>query len=508
MTKMISAQEAAATPVTTNPWSSSPGNAAAATNPAPHCEYLVYLQQHPAAVLGRGHGQSLKTWSASAEVLEVIEQELRFPMGAPVPKAPPMTMSVVIFSPDCGFVLESKGPPRFAPQEGLHLCGPKVETFMRVGKNYALIFGLISSGQLLLLTRQMARASTPSTVSRVSLYTISTMALGDGFASMTFLTVGMFVDAAFLVLITTAFLSFIGVSFFGMKFLMEIWTVQAPERARRARQAAAVTSANRASGQAAAPPAAVMIAAGADTLPAPATALPRNNTGATPVILPPDQDLAAAEAEGEVMTANPDTTITGGTTRREIGALYSRFYVLLMAIIFLSLHAMSWPTGLRTAYTNIVAFTYLSFWTPQIYRNIMRNTRKALAWEFVLGQSAMRLSPFLYFYAIPDNVLFIETDRTAALVLAGWVWLQVLLLLSQDVAGPRCFTPPGWAPPAYDYHPMLKEDDLESGVLMSLGSSQVSHGEGQNSGHTGSANGDAKEQATRTFDCAICTEHV
>ena len=455
MTEVVSAQRDATTAVSTNPWTSSPGSATAAASPVPHCEYLVYLQQHPTTVQNYGNSQMSSPWSANSDAMEAIEQELRFPSGAPVPSAPQLTMSMVLFSPDCGFVLESKGPPRYTPQEGLHLHGPKVESYLRVGKNYALIYGLISGSQMLLLIRQMARASTPSTVSRVSLYTIGMMALGDGFASMAFLTFGMFADAAFLMLITTAFLSFIGVSFFGMKFLMEIWTVQAPERARRASEMSNANAAREATRNAAAQ-APVRAAADADTLPAPATALPLNNSGATPVILPPDQDLAAAEAEDAAMVAAPDTTGTGGTTRREIGALYSRFYILLMMIIFVSLHATSWPAWLRSAYTNTLAFLYLSFWTPQIYRNVMRNTRKPLAWEFIFGQSILRSLPFLYFFTVSDNILFIKTDHTTALVLAGWVWTQLLLLLGQDVAGPRCFTPAGWAPPAYDYHPVLR----------------------------------------------------
>ncbi|KAI9827752.1 MAG: hypothetical protein M1832_004241 [Thelocarpon impressellum] len=488
-----------------NPWSSSPGNTAEAATPVPRCEYLVYIQQHPTSVLDRSRRR--ESPAESSELLRLIEGELRFPSGAPVPKAPQLTMSMVVFSPDCGFVLESKGPPRFAPQEGLHLRGPKVETYMRLAKNYALMYGLLCSAQILLLIRQMARASTPSTVSRVSLYAIGIMAMGDGFASMTFLTVSMFVDAAFLTLVTTAFLSFIGVSFFGMKFLMEIWTVQAPERTRRERQGAANNNVNAASSQRPSLPAVVNTPAEADTLPPPATALPADNLGATPVILPPDQDLDAVEAEDAATTATPGTA-GNVNTRREIGALYSRFYILLMAMIFLSLHATSWPTNLRSAYTNVLAFSYFSFWVPQIYRNIMRNTRKALAWEFVVGESVMRLLPFMYLYSVTDNILFVRPDRRAAVLLAGWVWVQMLLLVSQDLAGPRCFTPKGWAPPAYDYHPVLRADDLEAGLMMELGSSQIIDGGEGNPGTSGSAGERSKEKPTRTFDCAICTEHV
>ena len=485
-----------------NPWSASSGSLSDMSPPTPHCEYVVYLQQHPVELSNSRPAKS----PTNPVLLDLLEDDLRFPTGAPLPKAPQMTMSMVIFSPDCGFILESKGPPRFAPQDGNHLRGPKVESYMRIAKNYSLFFGLICSAQLVLLVRQMTRASTPSTVSRVSLYTIGMLAMGDGFASVTFLTVGMFVDAAFLTLISTAFLAFICVSFFGMKFLMDIWTVQAPERAERERHNASNNNdaaASPARSQTTVPAVAVA-PVDTETLPSPATALPTNNSSATPVILPPDQDTTATEADPTTAAGANTTT---GTARREMGALYSRFYLILLAIIFLSLHATSWATPLRSAYTNVLSLTYFSFWVPQIHRNIMRNTRKALAWEFVLGQSILRLLPFIYLFTVTDNILFVHTDRFAALVLVGWVWIQILLLASQDLAGPRCFTPKGWAPPAYDYHPILREDDIESGVMMALGAAQTGV-EDKKVGETSQPDGATASKSSRTFDCAICTEHI
>ena len=311
---------------------------------------------------------------------------------------------------------------------------------------------------------------------------------------MGFLFASWLVDAAFLTLIMTAFFAFFGVSFFGMKFLMDIWIVQTPER--RAREPAQPV-------QPIPSPAVVITPPGADTLPLPVTASGPSDTGATPIIIPSDQDMNVTEDENTTTTQNT-TQNTQVNPRREFGALFARFYFLLLVIIFLSLHATSWPTTLRSIYANLLAFVYLSFWTPQIYRNVMRNCRKALRWEFVLGQSLLRLAPFLYFYTVPSNVLFFEMDWNGAYVLMAWVWIQVCILISQELLGPRFFVPNGWAPPAYDYHPILREDDLEGGASMPIGFTQALEDDPPASEKTV----DSETRENRVYDCAICRENI
>lgn len=483
----------------TFPWSSSPNNPSEAFFPIPHCEYIVYLQQHPTKFTAPDQ----KFLSESPATLRMIEDELRFPQGAPLPNAPEMTMSAVIFSPDCAFVLESKGPPEHAPQEGLHLVGPKLESYIRLAKRHVLAYAAMLVMQIFLLMRQMKEASTPSTRSRISFYTIAMMSMGDGFAFMGFLFASWLVDAAFLTLIMTAFFAFFGVSFFGMKFLMDIWTVQTPERREREQQNVVANTQPAVTVQATPIPAVIVTPAGGDILPLPVTARRPANTGATSIMLPSDQDLDATETENTTNTQNANQNAPGNP-RREFGALFSRFYFLLLGIIFLSLHATSWPTTLRSIYTNVVVFAYLSFWTPQIYRNVMRNCRKAFRWEFVLGQSTLRIAPFIYFYTVPSNILFVETYRNAAYVLMGWVWVHVWVLASQEILGPRFFVPNGWAPPAYDYHPILRDDDLEGGATMPIGFTQATEDEASVS----TTPGEAKSKGQRTFDCAICREDI
>lgn len=504
-----------------NPWSSSPNSPSDIMLPTPHCEYIVYLQQYIPEV----GGTTLEEVYRRLEGIQALEEELRYPTGANLKTVPPLVMSALVYSPDCGFVLESKGPPQYAQQQGMHLRGPKLELNLSNAKRIILLFSLVVAAQIYLLIRQMKETSTPSTRSRVSFYTVALMAMGDGFASIGFWTVSMVIDATFLMMISTAFLAFLCVSFFGMKFLMDIWTIQAPERHEAERRIAAAnppaqpvpnSSAGPAVPSAPTPagptPAAATLAAptviitpaGVDTLPLPVTA--RRPTDADPIILPPDQDLEAADAEdaaATVTTTQAPATTTLGRARSEMGALYTRFYFLLMGTLFLSLHATGWPSTLRSLYANLLGAIYLSLWAPQIYRNVIRNCRKALEWEFVIGQSILRLIPFVYFYTVTDNILFVETDPYAAYVLIGWVWLQVLALLSQEILGPRFFVPNGWAPSAYDYHPILREDDEEAGATMPIGFTDATR-----DNEPASPSSESKKKGQRTFDCAICMQSI
>ena len=480
------------------PWSSSPGNPAEITLPTPHCEYMAYLQQHVPNVSGRTFPEIYKRLLE----LPALEEELRFPTGASLGSVPLLEMSAVIFSPDCGFVLESKGPPEFARQAGNHFQGPKIESYLHSVKRVIFFFSLVIAAQVFLLMRQMKETSTPSTRSRISFYSIATMAMGDGAVALGFWVFSMVIDATFILMMFTAFLALLCVCLFGMKFLRDVWSAQAPERQEAERRRAAVNPSPPSTAETRSTPAVVITPAGADTLPLPVTAPRPLDTPS--IILPPDQDLEAAEAEDAAATEIlPTAPTTLDSARRETGALYFRFYFLLMGTLLLTIHASSWPTTLRLIYVDLLAGAYLSLWVPQIYRNVIRNCRKALRWEFVIGQSVLRLTPLLYLYTVPDNILFVKNHHYTAYVFIGWVWIQLWVLASQEILGPRFFIPNGWAPPAYDYHPILREDDEEAGATMPIGFTQAT-----TDVTSPGSSGDAKGSGQRTFDCAICMQNI
>lgn len=546
-----------------HPWTSSTDGTPETQFSSPRCELIVYLQQLPPLTLQPEYSG----W------LAFLEREMRFPTGAFLPTAPEIRFSMVAFSPDCGYVLESKGEPEFAPQQGEHLVGPKIEEMYQRGRRHLLIFVSALGMQLVLFKRQMQEASTPSTRSRISFYTIAGLALGDGFTTMAFCLISMFLPGLWINLIASAFIAFMSVSFFGMRFLLDIWTVQAPEReaAQREEDAEeqrrqdrlqavidrlraqrngrlvatrnAQATGNQAAGDEEERNAETPAEATSDTentatetpvapesttpssLPAPVSAQRPADTGATPVFVPSDQD-GLEPVTTESTAARPE--VTGATTVRTVatrpasfGSLYTRFYLLLLGTLFVSLNAAGWPAGPRRIYFTVLSLAYLSFWLPQINRNTQRNCRHAFNWEFVVGQSVLRLLPFAYFYGYSGNVLFAEQDYIGLAVLAGWIWLQILMLASQELIGPRWFVKSTWVPPAYDYHPVLREDaegaTLPIGFTAATASStppspdarRTSTSSGSPVARRGSlAKKETVEKGKRVFDCAICMQDL
>lgn len=468
-------------PPTLFPWSSL-ARSEQMEFPAPKCEHIVYLQQHPVVIDGV---------LADRLLIERIEQELRYPMGAPIPDPPMMTMSAVVYSPDCGYILETKGAPEFPPSDLLYVSGPKYEEYNKYAARLIFVVSAVFVGQITLLLRQIKEASTPSTRSRVSFYTIALMALGDAFV-LTFMVLELYEAVSFLVLATAAFLAVLSVSFIGMRFMMEIWAVQEPER-REERPANPAPPAPR-----------------PGTLPLPATA--GRDSGATPIILPPDQDAPEDDLTQPPATAPRPAAPTPGQVRSDVGAMYTRFYLALFGMLILSIWAFLLPRRLGFIYARLISGFYLSFWVPQIHRNVMRNCRKALRWDFVIGQSILRLFPFMYFLTARGNLLFIRPDWTTALTMAGWVWVQAWMLASQDILGPRFFVPRGWAPPAYDYHPTLRDtagpdDDLEAGGVLSIASLRAD----KQDLVSDSKDDDkyrSKDRKRVMFDCAICMQDI
>jgi len=466
-----------------NPWSSAAEGTPEGTIGANHCEFILFLQEAPIQFDAKRKHLLLTKQPSS----DWLEHELRYPTGASLPLHSAMAMSMVGFSPDCGFVIESKGPPDYPPSEATHLLGSKTEEFNYQARHTILIFALTLSLQVYFMIKQAKEAATPSTLSRISFYTFAIMALGDGFWFLALLFMHLFIETSQLALYSLSFLSFFLV-IVELRFLMDAWKVQVTEQNRQDRQEAA----NRApTNPQPTPPPPPPPADQSEGLPLPVTAA--RAQPATPAIVTSDQDA----------TNGGGGNATQGTTARvELSALYSRFCFLLMIICFVTLHFTTMRFTARAIYFNVLCFLYLSFWIPQIYRNIMRNCRKALRWDFVVGQSIVRLVPIAYFYMVEGNILFARIDLTSLAVLAGWVWIQIVVLFSQSILGPRFFIRDGWAPPAYDYHPILRED--EEGGSMPIGSDMVS----SPSSPTQPQAGESRSKGKRVYDCSICAQDI
>jgi hypothetical protein len=551
--------------ISRNPWSTHLEGVSDDSTGSPQCELVVWLQQLAPASSGAPYSSSF---------LAFLERELRFPTGSFIPPVPDMRFEMTVFSPDCGYILTSQGPPGFSPKIANHLSGPKSQVLTGKGRHHLLLYMVALGLQVALIKKQMTESSTPSTRSRISFNTILGMAMGDGFTTLACATLGAITDGLAMDLMAVAFMSFTGMLFFGMQFLLQIWNVQAPELrhrerveveemlrrretvlaemrvARERRQAAAAEAAAAAAAAAVntSPGVDIERPAEADTptqpqpqpqsvpqtvpqeiqhptnqeglLPLPATA-PRPPVESPLFYMPSDQAGLQTVQPLQPLTEEQHAALVEAITNSRVptfGYHYARFFLMLFGVVFISINALGWPSILQRGFFTLLAFVYLSFWIPQIIRNVQRNCRRALEWDFVLGQSALRLLPFAYFYAYPHNILFVAVDHYSISVLIIWQWLQVVALGSQDLLGPRWFVRETWVPPAYDYHPILRYD--EEGATLPLGATNTfSPPTSRRNSVSGTdvtvrrnslqhKESKDKSKGKRTFDCAICMQDL
>lgn len=553
----------AADPAYASPlWTSNVDGAPEGPFPAPQCEYILYAQLHPVDAVwdmsgpGSGPGpepgtaQSPMDVAAAAMVedqnanqrvaaaMRELEHELRFPTGAPIAgglgglgglgggSVPQMQMSAVLYSPDCAFFVETKGPPVYAAAEGQHLRGLKAEVFVHEARLWLLAYTGVLALQIKLLLGQVRETYTPSTLGRASFYTVAIMLMADGIVFAAASAWTLTASASFLPSLAVTFAGFLSLSI-GGGFLSEIYAAQEPERRRRERRRQRERQEReqrqQQQRQAAVAAAAAAAAATTNTTTTPAT------SGSVPIIVPSDQDVDAEIAENAAQSTLP-LPVTASPNNNDntppsppFSSVVGRLTMLSLVIMFMSLAASTWWASARSIYANMLAALYLSLWVPQIVRNVERNSRRAFAWRFMVGQSAMRLAPVAYFWLRSDNVLFAQPDGRAFAALVAWLWLQLWILAFQDVLGPRFGVPRGWAPEAWEYHPVLREDHVEAGGMpIGLVSTEAGGDDDDNDNTTtphtphtpkrrlsssGLSRPDAIANTTVwTMDCAICCE--
>ncbi|RCI08771.1 hypothetical protein L249_4813 [Ophiocordyceps polyrhachis-furcata BCC 54312] len=446
------------------PWNSNVGSPLYTAYPSPNCELVMYAQVLPPLE------RAMDGAASSEERLRAIESEVENPIGAAVGPIPPLELSVIVYSPDCAFFLETNGPPDFLPSKRSHLVGLKAASHTTRVKRWISAFALVIFAQVYLFKQQIQETFTPSTIARISFWTISAMTIVDGIAFIAALTwipssratyqpTALFAFAAFLSTLTAGCL------------LAKIHEAQLPEsRSRR--------DANPGDGRAA---------------PADAGFAPE------PIIVPSDQDV---DAEITAAASAVPRAATGGSLpspQQTFQSVVGRLFIFSLCIIFVAVSSSTWPPGSRSVFLSLCAFVYLSLWVPQIYRNTMRNCRHSMSWRFVIGQTVLRLLPVAYFWIHEDNFLFARPDRTAFSVLFCWVSLQLAVLAVQEVMGPRFGVPDSWTPDGWDYHPVLHEEAIEGGRLpIGLAAGASWHG----------SDAASKSGNVRVVECAICHEPV
>ncbi|XP_015695347.2 transmembrane E3 ubiquitin-protein ligase FLY2-like [Oryza brachyantha] len=136
--------------------------------------------------------------------------------------------------------------------------------------------------------------------------------------------------------------------------------------------------------------------------------------------------------------------------RRELSVLYSRFYGILLGGILLmyELHNFLRP----------LLFLMYSFWVPQIVTNVIRDTRKPLHPQYILGMTITRLAIPLYIFGCPNNFMRIEPDKKWCIAVTIFMGIQAAVLLLQHYFGSRCFIPHQILPEKYCYHRKVEDN--------------------------------------------------
>lgn len=436
-------------------------------NAAEKCEYIIY---------GHVHSTGL-----SKDELEEVEDELKTPLGRPHKKVPYLRADAVLYSPDCGIALKTKET----------LEGERFEQYYKRVRQTVVMGIVLLLLQTVFMAIQMKDTNTPSTISRVSFYSIGLMSVLDGAICMTSL-VSSFIEFVALPFMAVVFIAFALTSLFEMRYMVLIYRSQIYESVADARAREATRTSN--GGQA------TFVARPDGTIVAPES----NNNNS-------DQEQGLPTTETNTNTATQTPSPVDIDERQIMGMIYSRFYFTLLAFLIISLTAASWPPSLRKIYEYVAMFILYSLWLPQIYRNIARGSRRSFLWSFVIATSVIRVLPVLYICLNRHNVVQHRYDPVLACLILGWLWVQICVLAAQTVFGPRFFLPKSYQTTIYDYHPVITEDDLESGFnYTSLGESKSTEATTEEADNGQGPSSKAEDSLLHqdehhpTVDCAIC----
>ncbi|KAE9620638.1 hypothetical protein Lal_00019560 [Lupinus albus] len=138
------------------------------------------------------------------------------------------------------------------------------------------------------------------------------------------------------------------------------------------------------------------------------------------------------------------------TMRRELSSLYRRLSGILFAGILL-MYEFHY-------YLKPILLLVYSFWIPQIITNVVRDSRKPLHPQYIIGMTVTRLAIPLYIFCCPDNFMRIVADQRWCVYLTVFIGLQAAILLLQHYLGSRCFIPRQILPEKYNYYRRFAQD--------------------------------------------------
>lgn len=389
-----------------------------------HCEFVNYFH--------------LNKVNLTNDEIKNLDQELINPIGRPInfKQIPKLNLSGVLYSPDCSVQLNIPSA-----------VGIKKEIQIFELHKIILIGIGILLAQIFLIMKQMNQTNTPSTISKVSFWSICLMSLVDGSLAMLFLLSSAVLNKLYLPLTVGAFLSFILASIFEMRYMISIYVSQLNERS------ISIFTA-----------------------------------------------LQGRSLDDETQENAPQP-VNNQDESQVSGAIYSRFFFTLIVFTFLILNSVMWPKHLRKNFEYVMLIILNSYWLPQIYRNVIRGSRQSFKWWFIGGSTLIRLLPLSYVFTNKNNVFQHHYDPTFFYWIVRWYIIQIVPLFLQNLYGPRFFLPKMLLPKTYDYHPVLTEGDLESGFGI-----VHEHDHEQIDDTTTTIN--REHGGNCTIDCAICMNPV
>ncbi|KAF9018615.1 hypothetical protein BDZ89DRAFT_1139888 [Hymenopellis radicata] len=385
--------------------------------------------------------------------MEHLEGEMEHPTGAPTVSAPKLSMSGVLVSKECGFMLEVK-----------HIEGLRSWSFFRKVTTYAGTASVAYFILLFLLTRQMEQSRTPAGIARVSRWLFFTQATIDSVSFAAHITFAIIAEGRPSISLTAPAFLACTMFVYEAQFAVLIHQVQMPE------DILETPSPPPPAPPAALPPTPPPSANSQPTYDANADRYRLGNlndeTQRNPETTSSPSDAVATQPASTTPqpTPSPAADLPQSPTfwafaaqhlRSDPGArLWLTMFIFLTFIVRVILSP--------TLSLIFVAVTYSGIWLPQIVRSVRRGRSSGFTKEYVIGTTACRLYLALYFLVCPNNVLDVK-PRFWAYWLAAFVCFQGLLVMLQDIFGPTFFVPARFATvKLYDYHPILPLPDPEA----------------------------------------------
>ncbi|EDO19362.1 hypothetical protein Kpol_1002p7 [Vanderwaltozyma polyspora DSM 70294] len=362
------------------------------------CEFMTFLQLEP--------------WNQyTKDQIKMIDDELKWPLGRPanLSSLPPISIkSGLLFSPDCGLHLQLE-----------NVKGERYELQVR-SIRVQLMFGvLLFVSQIYLLLLQMKYTNTPSSINKISFYTLSMINLVDGSLATMYFIAASVLPELYLPLVISAFICFILASIFETRYLISVYSSQINE------QSVGILTLLRGN-------------------------LSENNEQRQ-TIIPDDASISSS--------------------------LYGRFFFSLITFTFLILSSTAWSKQFRMVFEYVTIFALNSYWIPQIFRNaikgspprgsrrnlnssLRRQYKNPFLWKFVIGTTLIRVLPVVYVFTYPSNIFRHHKDTFFAVLLCCWLGFQLLVLYSQEIFGSRWFLPKLVIPEGYSYHKAMSLQNL------------------------------------------------